>query len=459
MSGRILLVDDEPIAVKNLAYALTKAGYDVTTCASGQAGLNALQTQTFDVVLTDLRMPQVDGMVILQRALALDPDSAVVLITAHGSFDSVVEAMKAGAFHYIAKPFRLDEVRSIVANALQLTHLKRENRQLREQVNGEVGNLHTHTGLITQNAAMHRLLATARQIAATDTTVLITGASGTGKELLARYIHAHSKRKQATFVAVNCGALQEDLLANELFGHAKGAYTGANETRAGLIESANGGTLFLDEIGEMSLAMQVKLLRVVQEREVQRLGSTATIPVDIRLLTATHRDLQADVENGRFRQDLYFRLDVMRLALPTLAQRREDIPLLAFYFLRKHALRMGREVDDISPEALARLVDYAYPGNVRELENLMERGVALAQGKELTLADLPHTFSEATAQSVAESTPQQLPSLAEREEQYIRYVLDRSEGNRTKAAQILGIDRVSLWRKLKKYGLAQGDEA
>ena len=459
MSGRILLVDDEPIAVKNLAYALTKAGYDVTTCASGQAGLNALQTQTFDVVLTDLRMPQVDGMVILQRALALDPDSAVVLITAHGSFDSVVEAMKAGAFHYIAKPFRLDEVRSIVANALQLTHLKRENRQLREQVNGEVGNLHTHTGLITQNAAMHRLLATARQIAATDTTVLITGASGTGKELLARYIHAHSKRKQAAFVAVNCGALQEDLLANELFGHAKGAYTGATETRTGLIESANGGTLFLDEIGEMSLAMQVKLLRVVQEREVQRLGSTATIPVDIRLLTATHRDLQADVENGRFRQDLYFRLDVMRLALPTLAQRREDIPLLAFYFLRKHALRMGREVDDISPEALARLVDYAYPGNVRELENLMERGVALAQGKELTLADLPHTFSEATAQSVAESTPQQLPSLAEREEQYIRYVLDRSEGNRTKAAQILGIDRVSLWRKLKKYGLAQGDEA
>ncbi len=459
MSGRILLVDDEPIAVKNLAYALTKAGYDVTTCASGQAGLNALQTQTFDVVLTDLRMPQVDGMVILQRALALDPDSAVVLITAHGSFDSVVEAMKAGAFHYIAKPFRLDEVRSIVANALQLTHLKRENRQLREQVNSEVGNLHTHTGLITQNAAMHRLLATARQIAATDTTVLITGASGTGKELLARYIHAHSKRKQATFVAVNCGALQEDLLANELFGHAKGAYTGATETRTGLIESANGGTLFLDEIGEMSLAMQVKLLRVVQEREVQRLGSTATIPVDIRLLTATHRDLQADVENGRFRQDLYFRLDVMRLALPTLAQRREDIPLLAFYFLRKHALRMGREVYDISPEALARLVDYAYPGNVRELENLMERGVALAQGKELTLADLPHTFSEATAQSVAESTPQQLPSLAEREEQYIRYVLDRSEGNRTKAAQILGIDRVSLWRKLKKYGLAQGDEA
>ncbi len=459
MSGRILLVDDEPIAVKNLAYALTKAGYDVTTCASGQAGLNALQTQTFDVVLTDLRMPQVDGMVILQRALALDPDSAVVLITAHGSFDSVVEAMKAGAFHYIAKPFRLDEVRSIVANALQLTHLKRENRQLREQINGEVGNLHTHTGLITQNAAMYRLLATARQIAATDTTVLITGASGTGKELLARYIHAHSKRKQAAFVAVNCGALQEDLLANELFGHAKGAYTGATETRTGLIESANGGTLFLDEIGEMSLAMQVKLLRVVQEREVQRLGSTAAVPVDIRLLTATHRDLQADVENGRFRQDLYFRLDVMRLQLPTLAQRREDIPLLAFYFLRKHALRMGREVDDISPEALARLVDYAYPGNVRELENLMERGVALAQGKELTLADLPHTFSEATAQSVAESTPQQLPSLAEREEQYIRYVLDRSEGNRTKAAQILGIDRVSLWRKLKKYGLAQGDEA
>ena len=454
MKERILIIDDEPIAVRNLAYALRKNGYEVTTRESGTGGLEALQTQTFELILTDLRMERVDGMAILKRALETDPDMAVVLITAHGTLDSAVEAMKAGAFHYVAKPFRVDEVRSIVANALQLVQLKRENRRLRAQVSN---GLHTHAGLVTQNPAMLRLLDTAQQVAATDTTLLINGQSGTGKELLARYLHQHSRRSQGAFVGVNCGALQEDLLANELFGHEKGAYTGAGEARAGLIEAANGGTLFLDEIGEMSLAMQVKLLRVVQEREVQRLGAQAAVPVDVRLITATHRDLRAEVAAGRFRQDLYFRLDVVGLHLPSLVERRDDIPLLAFFFLRKHALRMGREVENIAPAAMSVLLGYHYPGNVRELENLIERGVALARGNELTLAELPAALAAQAIHALPEA-PTELPSLVQREEEYIRYVLEHCDGNRTKAAQILGIDRVSLWRKLKKYGLAEGEE-
>jgi DNA-binding NtrC family response regulator len=454
LNARILIIDDEPVAVKNLAYALRKTGYDVTTRESGAGGLEALQTQAFDLILTDLRMERVDGMAILKRALETDPDLPVVLITAHGTLDSVVEAMKAGAFHYIAKPFRLDEVRSIVANALQLVQLKRENRALREQVQH---GLHTHAGLVTQNPAMLRLLATARQVAATDTTILISGESGTGKELLARYLHTHSRRNKGAFIGINCGAFQEDLLANELFGHEKGAYTGASDARLGLIEAAHGGTLFLDEIGEMSLAMQVKLLRVVQEREVQRLGAQTAVAVDVRLITATHRDLRADVAAGRFRQDLYFRLDVVGLHLPALAERREDIPLLAFYFLRKHALRMGREVENIAPEAVSLLMGYAYPGNVRELENLIERGVALARGKVLTAAELPTALTEQAVHTLPD-VQGDLPTLAQREEEYIRYVLEHGDGNRTKAAQILGIDRVSLWRKLKKYGLAEGEE-
>jgi DNA-binding NtrC family response regulator len=451
MSSHLLIIDDEPIAVKNLAYTLSKCGYQVSTAESGLAGIQALNQQCFDVVLTDLRMAQVDGMGILQHALQRDPDCAVILLTAHASLDSAVEAMKAGAFHYLAKPYRLDEVRSLVANAIKLVQLKRENQQLRLQI---PSNLHTDTGLITQNPNMQQLLATARQIAPTDSTVLISGDSGTGKELLARYIHAHSKRAQAPFIAINCGALSEELLANELFGHVKGAYTGATDNRAGLIEAAQHGTLFLDEIGEMSLAMQVKLLRVIQEREVQRLGSTTPIAVDIRLITATHRNLPADVASGRFRQDLFFRLNVIGLHLPPLATRREDIPLLAYYFLRKHSLRMGRNLDSIATQAMTALMDYAYPGNVRELENIIERGVALAQNLELSLQNLPNSLQKNLVITHPLDTPE-LQTLAEREEHYIKQVLEHSEGNRSKAANILGIDRVSLWRKLKKYGLTE----
>lgn len=453
MTPQILVIDDEPVAVKNLSYALGKEGYEVTSRGSGPGGLDALEQGRFDVVLTDLRMERVDGMAILRRALELDPDVAVVMITAHGTLSTAVDAMKAGAFNFIAKPFRLDEVRAVVLAALERVQLRRENRVLREQVmESEQG-----ARIITQDATMKRLLETAQQIAPTDTNVLISGESGTGKELLARYIHHQSGRASAPFIAINCGAMQEDLLANELFGHERGAYTGATEARAGVIEAAEGGTLFLDEIGEMSLGMQVKLLRVLQESEVQRLGATRAVPINVRWIAATNRELRSEVVAGRFRQDLYFRINVVGMHLPPLSQRKNDVPLLAYYFLRKHALRMGREVSEIAPEAMAILNDYDYPGNVRELANLIERGVALARDIELGVNELPAELAERSIHIVREHGSK-LPTLMEREADYIRFVLEHCDGNRTHAAQILGIDRVSLWRKLKKYNLVAEQE-
>ncbi len=452
--ARVLIVDDEKTAVENLAHVCRKQGYDVTTRMSGMGALEILEKKQFDVVLTDLQMEKVDGMAVLQRVKETAPDTAVILITGYATLDSAVSAMKAGAFHYIAKPFRLDEVREVVRNALEMVNLKQENRQLKQQLTNE----QRGPSIITQDVIMQRLLATAKQVAPTDTNVLITGESGTGKELLALFIHEHSDRNEAPFQAVNCGALQEDLLANELFGHEKGAYTGATESRKGLIEAANSGTLFLDEIGEMSLGMQVKLLRVIQEREVQRLGSNKCTAVNIRLITATHRDLRDEIAAGRFRQDLYYRLDVVDMHLPPLAERLDDVPLLAFYFLRKHAVHMNRAVEDIDPAAMAILLDYDYPGNIRELENIIERGVALAQEGHLTVTNLPVTLVEHAVHVVRKESGS-LSTLVEREADYIHYVLERSGQNRTRAAKILGIDRVSLWRKLKKYGMEENNNA
>jgi len=451
-SGRILIVDDEATAVENLAHVCRKEGYEVTTRMSGMGALEILDKKSFDVVLTDLQMEKVDGMAVLSHVKKIAPQTIVILITGYATLDSAVAAMKAGAYHYIAKPFRLDEVREVVRNALEMVNLKRENQQLKQQLS----NKQRASSIITQDVIMQRLLETAQQIAPTDTNVLITGESGTGKELLAQFIHAHSGRNENPFQAINCGALQEDLLANELFGHEKGAYTGATESRKGLIEATNGGSLFLDEIAEMSLAMQVKLLRVIQEREVQRLGSNKSTPVNIRLIAATHRDLRDEIAAGRFRQDLYYRLDVVGLHLPPLADRRDDIPLLAYYFMRKHAAGMSREVDDIDSDAMAVLLDYDYPGNIRELENIIERGVALAKEGQLTVVNLPATLVEHTVQVIREKSGK-LPTLVEREAEYIRHVLAHSKQNRTQAAKILGIDRVSLWRKLKKYGMEDND--
>ena len=371
---RLLIVDDERVALRNLEHVMRKEGYEVTATQSGANALRLLEEQDFDIVLTDLKMEKVDGMQVLERSRALHPDAEVIMITGFVTLESAVEAMKRGAFSYVAKPFKLDEVRQVVREAAEKVRLKRENRGLREQIESFQGKVR----IVTQDAAMSRLIETAVQVAPTDCTMIIAGESGTGKELFARLIHVNSRRAAGPFFAVNCGAFTEELLSNELFGHEKGAFTGAHAAKVGIIETAHGGTLFLDEITEMPLTAQVKLLRVIQERELLRVGGTVAVPVDVRFLAATNRDLAEEVRAGRFRQDLYFRLNVVALRIPPLAERREDIPLLAYAFLKKYSLLMRKQVREIAPEVMAVLAAYDFPGNVRELENVIERGVALS---------------------------------------------------------------------------------
>lgn len=446
---RILLIDDEAIALANLSHVLKREGYAVTACKDGAEGLAALRRGDFDLVLTDLRMPGVDGMEVLREARQTHPDVPVIMITGHASLDSAVEAMKAGAYHYIAKPFRLAEAREVVRGALEMSRVRRENRDLKLRIE-QLQNPHT---LITQDLGMQRLLESARRIAGTDTSVVIHGESGTGKELLARYIHQSSRRAQGPFVAFNCGALSEDLAANELFGHEKGAFTGAQTRKIGLLEAAQGGTLFLDEVAELHMSVQIKLLRALQEREVLRVGAVEPVKIDVRVLAASNRDLQEAVAAGQMRGDLYFRLNVVTLSLPPLRERRDDIPLLAYFLLRKFAVTMDRPVREISPEAMQRLAEYDYPGNVRELSNFIERGVALAQGEVLDVEHLPQHLGRLTVRVFTPELAAAPATLEAQEKEHILRALEMTAGNRTEAARMLGIDRVSLWRKLKKFGL------
>ena len=445
----ILLIDDEKIALINLTHVLEGEGYRVTACRDGNAGLAAMENNAFDLVLTDLRMPGIDGMEVLQHIKSTTPDIPVIMITGHATLDSAVDAMKAGAYHYISKPFRLAEAREVVRGALELRRIRRENSELKEHIEDISG----QTTIITQDPGMQRLLETARQIAETDCSVVIHGESGTGKELLARYIHQKSQRSEKNFIAFNCGALHEGIAASELFGHEKGAFTGALSRKIGLFEAADGGTLFLDEVAELPLLMQVKLLRVLQEQELMRVGSVEPVDIDVRIIAASNRDLKAAVKEGKMRDDLYFRLNVVTLSLPPLRERPEDIPLLAYYLLRKSSLMMGRDVQDISPEAMERLVEYDYPGNVRELSNFIERGVALTQDNTLDLQALPQSLGALTVRVFKPEMPATPTTLQEQEAEHILSVLKMAKGNRTQAARMLGIDRVSLWRKLKKLGI------
>ena len=445
----ILVIDDEAIALSNMSHVLIKEGYDVTTCKDGESGLNALRHTRFDLILTDLHMPGIDGMDVLQHVHVTTPETPVIMITGHATLDSAVKAMKRGAYHYIAKPFRLDEAREIVKSALEFGRMKNENRELRQTIE----TLSNQTTIITQDLAVQRLLETARQIAATDTSVVINGESGTGKELMARFIHEHSPRAKGPFVAFNCGALHEELAASELFGHEKGAFTGATARKIGLFEAADGGTLFLDEVTEMPLLMQVKLLRVLQEHELMRVGSTEPVNINVRVVAASNRDLKDAVDKGLMRDDLYFRLNVVTLSLPPLRERREDIPLLAYYMLRKYSTIIGHDVQEITPEAMQRLIEYDFPGNIRELSNFIERGVALSSGPELGIEHLPQSLGALTVRVFTPEIATPPTTLEEQETEHILSVLRMADGNRTKAAKMLGIDRVSLWRKLKKLGI------
>jgi DNA-binding NtrC family response regulator len=448
MNGKILIVDDERPALKNLEHVMKKEGHEVKGTLSGSNALKLLEEQEYDLVLTDLRMEKVDGIEVLERAKKLYPDIEVLMITAYATIPTAVETMKKGAYDYIAKPFKLDEVRKVVRAALEKVQLKKENANLREQLERFEGKVK----IITQNAVVKGLLETALQIAPTDCSVLISGDSGTGKELFARYVHFTSQRHEGPFFAINCGSLNEELLSNELFGHEKGAFTGASVMKKGLIEAASGGTLFLDEITEMSTAMQVRLLRVLQERELIRLGGTETLSVDVRVIAATNRVLHDAIREGAFRQDLYYRLNVVSLHIPPLMDRKDDIPLLCQYFLRKYSVLMEKDVRDISEEALSTLMSYDFPGNVRELENIIERGIALSNGTSIELAHLPEDLKALNVKTFRRRDGG-IPSLEEQESSYIQWVLKESGGNKTLAAQTLGIDRVSLWRKIKKYNI------
>jgi DNA-binding NtrC family response regulator len=444
----ILVVDDEAVALKNLCHVLKKAGYRVTAAKSGKQALACLDKQEFALVLTDLKMPQVDGMQLLKRVKAVCPQTEVIMITGFSTVGSAVMALKAGAYHYIAKPFKLDEVRKVVHEATQKYQLVREVEQLREQVGSSKAKLR----IVTHNRAMKDLLEMAGQIASTDTSVVISGESGTGKELLAKYIHNASPRHEAIMLSINCGAFGEELLTNELFGHSKGAFTGADRDKKGLVEMASGGTLFLDEITEMSLSMQVKFLRILQEQEVMPVGGTTPVNVNVRFVAATNRDLEKEVKAGNFRQDLFYRINVVSLKIPPLSERKDDIPLLIQFFLDKYNASMNKEVTEVSQEVLDTLQHYDFPGNVRELENIIERGVALANSNTLRLAQIPEDLRSLDIQTFRKSAGK-YASMEDVEKSYIEWILKETAYNKTAAAKALDIDRVSLWRKIKKLGL------
>ncbi len=440
---RILIVEDDAQARKNLAHILGRGGgYEVETASGGEEALRLLHRQPYDLVLTDLRMEKVDGMAVLAEVKKHHPATEVIMLTAYATVDSAIEAMKRGAFHYIAKPYKIDQVRAQVAQALEKTLLKRDLKAR-----------HGVSAIVGKSPRIQKLVRTVEQIAPTDCNVLIIGETGTGKELFARAVHYASPRAEQRFLAFNCAAFAQELIVSELFGHERGAFTGAVRTKPGLFEAADGGTLFLDEIGDMPPAMQVKLLRAIQEKVVTRVGGTEPIPVDVRIVAATNQDLKRLVDQGRFRSDLYYRLNVVALEVPPLREHKDDVPLLALHFLQKHARRQGKEIDHIEPAMMEALMAYEFPGNVRELENIIERAVTLSQGGALTLRDLPQEVLGASGPPGPPGEGRPMPTLQERERDYIVWVLKHTGGNKTRAAEILGIDRVSLWRKIKKYGL------
>lgn len=448
MTSNIVIIDDEPITLKQLRRILEKEGYQVSAFSNPQRALQQIETSPCHLVITDIRMPAMNGLELMTRVKARYPDTEVILITGYASVDGAVEATKEGAFYYLEKPFTPEQVRHRVKQALTLRH----TREVASEIPVFRGNDSRAPVIIGESAKICEVVSIIRQIGPTDCNVLITGDSGTGKELAARAIHAASSRAEGPFLAFNCGAFSETLIDNELFGHEKGAFTGAESRSPGLLEAASGGTLFLDEIGEMPHAMQVKLLRVIQEKELLRVGGTRSIPIDVRIVSATAVDIKAAVDGGAFRKDLYFRINVVNIKLPGLSERKEDIPLLAYHILNRVNRRGGKNINAISQNAMNLLRSYAFPGNVRELENILERAVALCPGDVIRVCDLPQDLIEFELQAY-KPPEEHFMTLAELEQDYIAHLLKITGGIRTRTAEILGIDRASLWRKMKKYGL------
>jgi len=445
---RVLVVDDEENIRLVLRTLLKKHGFEVEVADGGEAALAMLDSFDPDVILTDVRMPRMGGMDLLATLRAKQHPATVIVMSAYGNVDLALEAMKAGAYDYVSKPFKPDEVVLALRKAEERETLRRENRALREQIQKE----NQFESILAKSKEMQEIFRTITKIADFKTTVLITGESGTGKELVARAIHSRSGRKDKPFTAINCGAIPENLLESELFGHKKGAFTDASADRRGLFEEASGGTLFLDEIGELPLNLQVKLLRVVQEESIRRLGDVKDVKVDVRIITATHRDLAADVKSGRFREDLFYRINVVRIHVPPLRERGDDVHLLARTFIDRHGAAGHRPVLGLTPGASARLARYPWPGNVRELQNCIESAVTMAQLDCIDVHDLPEKIRDYQAPGPTPdgNDPNVLLPMEEVERRHILRVLDAAGGNKTLAAQILGFDRRTLYRKLER---------
>ena len=445
---RILVIDDEPTQLELVGGFLRKQGFEVVAAASGRAAVARFKQEPFDLVLTDQRMPDLSGLDVLEAVRAASPETAVVIMTAYGTIETAVSAVKAGAADYLAKPLNLDELLHRIHQIQDRRRLLTENRELR----AALAERHRVEGIIGESGAMQEMLSVVRRVAPSDATVLIRGESGTGKELIARALHYASPRAARPLVKVNCAALAESLLEAELFGHEKGAFTGAVTARKGRFELADGGSLFLDEIGDLPPHLQVKLLRVLQEREFERVGSSRPVKVDVRLLAATHRNLEALVREGRFRDDLYYRINVVTIQLPPLRERREDVPLLIDHFLRAFADKNGKSIRGLTREAREALLRYDYPGNVRELENLIERAVVLTRDDVIDLTDLPLTLEAQAAEP--ESGAGLVAAVEGLERRMIREALAKADGIQTRAAELLGIGERVLRYKLKKYGLS-----
>jgi two-component system response regulator HydG len=441
---RILVVDDERAMRESLAAWLDKEGYPVACAAGGDEALELLRAESYDLLLLDVKMPGMDGMQLLQIVQQSQPELLVVMITAYGAIEDAVEAMKLGAHDYLLKPFDPEQLMVLIQRLARSKSLIDENAVLREQLRGQERT--TWGDLLAASPAMQRVLDLVQELAASESAVLITGETGTGKEMVARALHASGTRAAGHFVPINCGAQTETLLESELFGHERGAFTGAVKARRGRVEMADGGTLFLDEVGEIPPKMQVDLLRVLEEKSFLRLGGSRTVQSDFRLVSATHRDLGQMVRDGRFRQDFFYRINVMSIHIPPLRERLEDIALLAEHFLLRYARQAGKALDGIAPEALEILASYPWPGNVRELKNVIERAVVIARGPRLSVREL--TFLRQGGDGGPE-----LVTLAENERNHIQRTLDAHHGNITRAAAALGIDRRTLSRKIQRHGL------
>ena len=444
----ILIVEDERNTREGLKRLLGMS-YDVTLAENGFRGINLLKKHNYDIVLTDLKMPGADGLEVLEEALKKDPSPSCIILTAYGSIETAVGAMRAGAFDFIPKPVNLDQLELLIKRAVEARKLKLENRELKQRLNSKFG----IENIIGNSAVMHELFETVKQVAPAKTTVLITGDSGTGKELIAHAIHQQSGRT-GSFVPVHCAALPANLLESELFGHEKGAFTGATEMKKGRFEIAEGGTIFLDEIGEIDQATQVKLLRVLESRTFERVGGTEQLSTDARIIAATNRDLKQMVDQGEFREDLYYRLFVVAIHMPKLSERREDIPLLVDAFIKEFAAESGKDLDGISDEALNMLCSYNWPGNVRELRNCIERMVVMSREKLLQVNSIPVHIRESANPGVPVDafSPTTL-KLEENEKRLIIKALDETNGNKSKAAELLGISRRTMHRKCDSYGI------